>query len=109
MQTIMGMQYGDMARVFPDQVPYVIPELGPKNPSQQDDPVMEGFSTAKLLFIRVSAIVARAKKTRELGDDLPKIFNSILSKVGVASQQLIEVDGEWDAAKAAENPTHWLP
>jgi hypothetical protein len=31
MQTIMGMQYGAMARVLLDQVPYVVPELGPED------------------------------------------------------------------------------
>ncbi len=30
-QTIMGMQCGAMARVFLDQVPYVIPEIGPED------------------------------------------------------------------------------
>ncbi len=31
MQTIMGMQYGAMIGIFRDQVPYVIPELGPED------------------------------------------------------------------------------
>ena len=104
MQTIMGMQYGAMARVLLDQVPYVVPELGPEDIPQQDDPGMEGLTAANLNSIRVSAIVARAKKVRELREEQPKFFNAILSKVSVASQLLIEADGEWAAAKAAENP-----
>ncbi len=31
MQTIMGMQYGAMARILIDQVPYVIHELDPED------------------------------------------------------------------------------
>ncbi len=107
MQTVMGMHYGAMARVFLDQVLYMIPELGPEDAPQQSDLGMEGLTTENLNSIRVLAIVERAKKVRELRDDQPKLFNSILSKVSVASQLIIEADGEWDAAKAAEDPTSW--
>jgi hypothetical protein len=37
-------------------------------------------------------------------DELPKFFNYILLKISVASQLLIEADGEWAAAEASENP-----
>jgi hypothetical protein len=84
-QTIMGMQSGAMARVLIDQVPYVIPELGPEDLPQPNDPGMEGLSIANLTSIRVLAITARAKIVRELRDNHPKFFNSIMSKVSVDS------------------------
>ncbi len=49
-------------------------------------------------------ITARAKKKRDLRNELPKFFNYIILKISVASHLLIEVDGEWAAAKAAEDP-----
>ena len=75
MQTIIGMHYKVMARVFLDQVPYGIPELGPEDVPQQGDLGMEGLTTANLNSIPVSAIVERAKKVRELRDEQPKFFN----------------------------------
>ena len=104
MHTTMGARYGPMARVFTDQVPYVVPDLEADDVPQADDPGMEGLSAANLNAIRVSAITAHAKKKRELRDELPKFFNDILLKISVASQLLIEADGEWAAAKAAEDP-----
>ena len=104
MQTIMGMQYGAMARVLLDRVPYVVPELGPENLPQLGDPGMEGLTAANIASIRDSAITARAKKVRELRDACPKFFSFVLSKVNVASQLLIDADGEWAEAKVAENP-----
>jgi hypothetical protein len=93
MQTIMGMQYGAMARVLLNRVPYVVPELGPEDFPQLSDPsCMEGLTSANIASIRVSAITARAKKFRELRDACPTFFNSILSKASVTSQLLIEVD-----------------
>ena len=65
---------------------------------------MEGFLAANLNDIRVSAITAHAKKKRELRDELPKFFNDVFLKISVASQSLIEADGEWAAAKAAKDP-----
>ena len=104
MHTTMGARYGPMARVFTDQVPYVVPDLEADDVPQADDPGMEDLSAASLNAIRVSAITAHAKKKRELRDELPKFFNDILLKISVASQLLIEADGEWAAAKAAEDP-----
>jgi hypothetical protein len=77
MQTIMGMQYGAMARVLLDRVPYIVPELGPEALPQLGDPVMVGLTAANIASIRVSAITARAKKVRELRNACPKFFNSI--------------------------------
>ena len=89
----MGMQYEAMARVLLDRVPYVVPELGPEDLPQLGDSGMEGLTAANIAYLRVSAITARAKKIRELRDACPKLFNSILSKVNVASQLHIEADG----------------
>jgi hypothetical protein len=49
-------------------------------------------------------ITAHARKKRELRDELPQFFDDILLKISVASKLLIEADGEWAAAKAAEDP-----
>jgi hypothetical protein len=103
-QTMMGIQYVAIARVLLDRVPYVVPELGPEDLPQLDDPGMEGLTAANKASIRVSAITARAKKVRELRDACSKCFNSILSKVSVASQLRIEAGGEWAEAKVADNP-----
>ncbi len=65
---------------------------------------MKGILAANLNAIRVSVITAHAKKKRELRDDLPNFFNYILLKISVASQLLVEADGEWAAAKATEDP-----
>jgi len=93
-----------MARVLLDRVPYVVPNLGHEDLPQLGDLGMEGLTAANIVSIRVSAIAARAKKVRELRDVCPKFFNPILSKVTVASQMLIEADGEWAEAKATESP-----
>ena len=104
MHIAMGVRYDPMARVFNDQVPYAVPDLEAEDVPQSDKPGMEGLSAANLNLIRVSAITAHAKKKRELRDELPKFFNDILLKISVASQLLIEADGEWAAVKAAEDP-----
>jgi hypothetical protein len=104
MHTTMGARYGQKARVFNDQLPYVMPDLEADNVPQADDPDMEGLSTANLNAIRVSVITAHAKKKRELRDELPKFLNDILSNISVASRLLIEANGDWAAAKAAEDP-----
>jgi len=89
MHTIMGMQYGAMARVMLDRVPYVVLELGPEDLPQHDDPCMKGLPAANIASIRVSASTSLARKARELRDACPKFLNSILSKLSVASQLLI--------------------
>jgi hypothetical protein len=93
-----------MSRVLLDRVPYVILEFGPEEVPPLGKPGMGGSSTENINSIRVSAIIAHAKKVRELRDASPKFLNSILSKVSVASQLLIVADGEWAEAKVAENP-----
>ncbi len=65
---------------------------------------MEDLSKAKISYIHVSAITARAKKVRELRNNHPKFFNSNFLKVNVASRLLIEAGGEWATAQLAENP-----
>ena len=104
MHTTLGARYGPMARVFTDQVPYVVPDIDFGDLPQAGDPGMEGLTIANLNAIRVSLITAHAKKKRELRDEQPKFFNDILLKISVASQLLIEADGEWAAAKATEDP-----
>ena len=94
MHTTMGARHGPMARVFADQVPYVLPDLGPDDLPQAGDPGMDGLTAANLQAIRVSVVTAHAKKKRELRDEQPKIFTYILLKISVASQLLIEGDGE---------------
>ncbi len=101
--TIMGKLHGSLARVFTDQVPCVVPDIEADDVPHAEDPSMEGSSTANLNVIRVSAITAHAKMERELRDELPKFFNDIFFKISVASQLPIEADGEWAAAKAAED------
>jgi hypothetical protein len=65
---------------------------------------MEGLTAANIQAIRVSVVTAHSKKKRELRDEQPKFFNDILLKISVASQLLIEADGDWAATKAAEDP-----
>ena len=81
----MGARYGQMARVFTDQVPYVVPNLEADDVPQAHGPDMEGLSVANLNVIRLSAITAHAKKKRELRDELPKDLNDILLKISFAS------------------------
>ncbi len=101
----MGARYGPMAKVFNDHVPYVVPNFEADDVPQADDPGIEGLSAANLNANRVSVITAHAKKKRKLKHELlPKFFYDILLKISVASQLLIEADGEWPAAKAAEDP-----
>jgi hypothetical protein len=104
MYTTMGARYGPMVRVFADQVPYVVPDLGPNDEPQAGDSGMKGLTAANIQAIRVSAVTVHSKKKRELRDEQPKFFNDILPKISVASQLLIEADGDWAATKAAENP-----
>ena len=104
MHTTLGARYGPMARVFTDQVPYVLPDIEIGDLPQVGDPGMEGLTIANINAIRVSVITDHAKKKREMRDEQPKFFNDILLKISVASQLLIEADGEWAAAKAAEDP-----
>jgi hypothetical protein len=40
MHTTMGARYGPMARIFGDQVPYVVPDLKADDVPQADDPGM---------------------------------------------------------------------
>ena len=65
MQTIMEMLYVVMPSVPLDQKLYAVPYLGHEDLPQQIDPSMEDLTTTNLNSIRVSAIVARAKYTRE--------------------------------------------
>ena len=60
MHTIMGARYGPMARVFADQVPYVLPDLGPDDVPQAGDPRVEGLTAANVQAIRVSVQAIRA-------------------------------------------------
>jgi hypothetical protein len=76
--------------------------------SQADCHGIEGLSAANLNVIRVSIITTHAKKKRELKYDLSKFFNYVLLKASVASQLLIEPDGEWAAAKSAEDPNAFV-
>ncbi len=99
----MDARYGQRARVFTDQVSCVVPDIEADDVSQTDNPDMEGLSATNLDTIRVSEITAHAKKKIEPRDEVPKIFNNILLKINVASQLLIEADGDWAAAKAAED------
>ncbi len=61
------------------------------------------MTMANLNAIRVSVITAHAKKKRELRDEEPEFFSDILMKTSVASSFVIEADGEWASAKAAED------
>jgi hypothetical protein len=90
--TTMGAHYVPMARVFNDQVPYVVPDLEADNVHRTDNPGMEGLSAANLDAIRVSVISAHVKKKRELRDKLPKFLNDILLEISFASRLLIEAD-----------------
>jgi len=62
MYTTMAARYDPMARIFNDQVPYVVPDLQADDVPQGDDPGMEGLSAANFNTIRVSAISDQAKK-----------------------------------------------
>jgi hypothetical protein len=104
MHTTLGARYGPMARVFTDQVPYVVPDIEIGDLPQVGDPGMEGLTIADINAIRVSAITDHAKKKREMRDEQSKFFNDVLLKMSVASQLLIGADGGWAAAKAAEDP-----
>ncbi len=104
MHITMGAWYGPMSTVFNDKVPYVEQDLNADDVPQACDSNMEDLSAANLDAIRFSVITAHAKKKIELRDDLPNFFKNIILKISVASQLLIEADGEWVAAKAAENP-----
>jgi len=103
MYNITGMLHAAMAMVLLNQVPY-IPELVPEDLAHTNNSGIEDLFITSLNYIRVSPNTARAKNLKELRDDHPKLFSSIISKVNVASRLLIEADGEWAAAKAAESP-----
>ena len=64
MHTTLGARYGPMAKVFTDQVPYVVPDIEVGDIPQADDPGMQGMTTANLNAIRVSVITAHSKKKR---------------------------------------------
>ena len=75
-------------------MPYVVHDIEIGDLPQVGDPGMEGPTIANLNAIRVSGITDHAEKKRELRDEQPKFFNDILLKISVASQLLIEADGE---------------
>jgi hypothetical protein len=66
--------------------------------------MIRSWKVFRLLTFRVSVIAAHAKKKRELRDELPIFSNNIILKISVASQLLIEADGERAATKAVEDP-----
>jgi hypothetical protein len=113
MHTTLGARFGPMARVFTDQVPYVVHDIEIGDLPLAGDLGMEGLTIANLNAIRVSMITDHAKKKKDTRDEQPKFFNDILLKMNVASQLLIKADGECAAAKAAEDPNalvaiiHW--
>jgi hypothetical protein len=79
------MRFGAMARVLSTQKPDVYPALLPEDLPRQGDEGMEGLTAEYINSLRVSAICAHATEVREARDDQPKLFYTILSRMGVAS------------------------
>jgi hypothetical protein len=73
---------------------YVVPDIKIGDLPQAGDLGMDGLTIANINAIRVSAITDHAKKKRDMRDEQLKFFNDILLKISVASQLLIEADGE---------------